>query len=103
VNLSDILRAADCKITAAVWRDREIIRLYAGSVEESWGLAVDIGTPSVAAYLCSLKTGKAHATESMMNPQVVYGEDVTSRITYATERPNSGLERMKTWLVKRPQ
>jgi len=100
VNLPDILRAADWKVTAAVWKDQEIIRLYPGCVEESWGLAVDVGTTTVAAYLCSLKTGEVRGTESMMNPQVTYGEDVMSRITYAMDHPNSGVEKMKTQLVK---
>lgn len=100
VNLPDILRVADWRVTAAVWNDREIMRLYPGRVEESWGLAVDIGTTTVAAYLCSLKTGEVRATESMMNPQVSYGEDVMSRITYAMDHPNSGLGKMRTRLVK---
>jgi uncharacterized 2Fe-2S/4Fe-4S cluster protein (DUF4445 family) len=100
VDLPDVLRNADWKITAAIWKDREIIRLYPGCVEESWGLAVDIGTTTVAAYLCSLTTGEVRATESMMNPQVTYGEDVMSRITYAMDHPDSGLETMKTQLVK---
>jgi len=99
VNLPDILRTADWSVTAAVWKDQEIIRLYPGCVEESWGLAVDVGTTTVAAYLCSLKTGKVHATESMMNPQVTYGEDVMSRITYAKDHPDSGLEKMRTQLI----
>ena len=99
VNLPDILRTADWSVTAAVWKDQEIIRLYPGCVEESWGLAVDVGTTTVAAYLCSLKTGKIHATESMMNPQVTYGEDVMSRITYAKDHPDSGLEKMRTQLI----
>lgn len=100
MDLPDILRNADWKVTAAVWNDREIIRLYPGRVEESWGVAVDIGTTTVAAYLCSLRTGKVVATESMMNPQVTYGEDVMSRITYATAHPDRGLQEMSTLIIK---
>lgn len=99
VNLPDILRTADWDVTAAVWKDHEIIRLYPGSVEESWGLAVDVGTTTVAVYLCSLMTGKVNATESMMNPQVTYGEDVMSRITYAKDHPDSGLDTMRSQLI----
>lgn len=100
VDLPDILRKADWKVTAAVWNDREIIRINPGCVEEGWGLAVDIGTTTIAAYLCSLKTGKVHATESMMNPQVTYGEDVMSRITYSMAHPKKGLQEMSTLIIE---
>ena len=100
VDLPDTLRKADWKVTAAVWNDQEIIRIYPGCIEESWGMAVDIGTTTVAAYLCSLKTGRVHATESMMNPQVTYGEDVMSRITYATANPDKGLQQMGTVVIE---
>jgi uncharacterized 2Fe-2S/4Fe-4S cluster protein (DUF4445 family) len=84
----------------AVWNDREIIRVYPGNVEETWGVAIDIGTTTVAAYLCNLKTGEVCATESMMNPQVTYGEDVMSRITYALSHPGKGLQEMSTRITR---
>jgi len=97
--LPDILRKADWKVTVAVWNDQEIIWIHPGPVEEYWGLAVDIGTTTLAAYLCSLKNGKVHATESMMNPQVTYGEDVMSRITYSSTRSGEGLREMNTLII----
>ncbi len=100
VDLPDVLRKADWKVTAAVWNDREIVRIYPGRVEECWGVAVDIGTTTVAAYLCSLKTGTVEATESSMNPQVIYGEDVMSRITYSSDHPDRGLREMKGLITK---
>ena len=48
------------------------------------GVAVDVGTTTVAAYLCSLRSGAVLSTASAMNPQVAYGEDVMSRIAYAS-------------------
>ena len=49
------------------------------------GIALDIGTTSLAAYLCNLETGAVMATASAVNPQVTCGEDVISRIAYAAE------------------
>ncbi len=64
-----------------------------------YGLAIDIGTTTVACYLCNLRNGKVVATESMMNPQVIYGEDVMSRITYVMTHPEDGLEKMHQSIV----
>jgi uncharacterized 2Fe-2S/4Fe-4S cluster protein (DUF4445 family) len=100
VDLPDTVRKAGWDVTVAVWNNREIIRVYPGIVDECWGLAIDIGTTTVAAYLCSLKTGKVCATESMMNPQVAYGEDVMSRITYTTTHPDKGLGEMRSLIIK---
>jgi len=72
------LREADWKATAMVWMDREILSLQSGRVEDYYGAAVDIGTTTVAVYICNLRTGRVVSTGSMMNPQVAYGEDVMS-------------------------
>jgi uncharacterized 2Fe-2S/4Fe-4S cluster protein (DUF4445 family) len=52
------------------------------------GLAVDIGTTKMAAYLVDLKTGHTLAKDGLMNPQIAYGEDVVSRIAYTNEHPD---------------
>ena len=89
-----VLREGNWKVTVVVWMEEEIIDIKPGRVDEIYGLAVDIGTTTVAGYLCSLRSGKVIATESMMNPQVTYGEDVMSRITYAMTHPEEGLEKL---------
>lgn len=48
-----------------------------------YGLAVDIGTTKMAAFLVDLTTGKTAARQGAMNPQIAYGEDVVSRIAFA--------------------
>ena len=78
-------------MTVLVWMDREVLDVRPGRVENIYGLAVDIGTTTVAAYLCDLSNGQVVATDSMMNPQVTYGEDVMSRITYAMMNSPEGL------------
>ncbi len=53
--------------------------------EKGFGVAVDIGTTTLAAYLLDLETGETLASDAMLNPQRVHGSDVVSRITYANE------------------
>lgn len=96
--LQDALRKGNWKATVTVWMDREIIKAEPGFVETCYGLAVDIGTTTCVGYLTDLTTGKVVNTESMMNPQVPYGEDVMSRITYAMTNPN-GLETMQNAII----
>ena len=82
------LRQGDWKITAAIWMDREILDIRPYPLNGIYGLAIDVGTTTVAGHLCDLINGKLVATESTMNPQVIYGEDVMSRITYAMGHPH---------------
>ena len=94
LKLPQVLRQGDWKVTVATWMEKEILDIKPGNVLDAYGLAIDVGTTTVAGYLCNLRNGKFIATHSMMNPQVTYGEDVMSRITYAMTHPENGLERM---------
>ncbi len=96
--LSKTLRDAKWQVTVSVWQDQEVIEVQAGYVEDSYGAAVDIGSTTVALYLCNLRTGEMLAAESEMNPQIVYGEDVMSRIQYAIEHED-GLEKLHKAIV----
>ena len=98
--LPDVLRTGDWKVTVTVWQKHEIIRVESGRVETNVGLAVDIGTTTVAGYLTDLNTGEVLATESMMNPQVSYGEDVMSRITYCMLNEENGLKELQETIVE---
>lgn len=98
LSLQNVLRQANFAVTVTVWMEQEIIRVEPGFVEKSYGLAVDIGTTTVAGYLCDLSSGAVVATESMMNPQVSYGEDVMSRITYAMMNAD-GLDKMHQAII----
>ncbi|WP_212638022.1 ASKHA domain-containing protein [Desulfocicer vacuolatum] len=80
-------------ITVTVWMDREIIRIRPGKATTSLGLAIDIGTTTIAAYLCDLTTMDVLTTVSGINPQCKYGEDVLSRISYHMAHAH-GLDRM---------
>ncbi|MGA2504327.1 MAG: ASKHA domain-containing protein [Anaerolineales bacterium] len=54
----------------------------------AYGLAVDIGTTKLAAYLVRLDTGETAAKLGAMNPQIAFGEDIISRISYAGRKPD---------------
>jgi uncharacterized 2Fe-2S/4Fe-4S cluster protein (DUF4445 family) len=96
--LSSTLREAKWNVTVSVWQDKEVIEVQPGYVEDSYGAAVDIGSTTVALYLCNLRTGEMLAAESEMNPQIVYGEDVMSRIQYSIENKN-GLEKLHKAII----
>ena len=69
--------------------EAEIVEVVEGNrAEEVYGLAVDIGTTKVVAYLADLSRGEFKASASEYNRQLVYGEDVVSRVSYAMDNPN---------------
>ncbi len=97
-SLAQTLRDGEWKVTVTLWQDREVVRVQPGYHEDSFGAAVDIGSTTVALYLCDLRTGEVVAAESEMNPQIVYGEDVMSRIQYSIEH-GDGLEKMHKTII----
>lgn len=98
IDLQEIVREDNWKVTVSVWYDREVIKVEAGKNMAAHGLAVDVGTTTVAGYLSDMNSGKLVAVASMMNPQVVYGEDVVSRISYIMTHPE-GLAQMNKAIV----
>ncbi|MCL2336813.1 MAG: ASKHA domain-containing protein [Firmicutes bacterium] len=96
--LPNVVREEGWKVTATVWNNREILLVEPGLSAGCYGLAIDIGTTTVAAYLCDLKTGNTLVVDSMMNPQVRFGEDVLSRITYAMMNED-GLQKMHLAII----
>jgi len=61
------------------------------SKKRAHGIAIDIGTTTVAGYLVSLHEGSIIKSASIINPQIKYGEDVMSRVTYAIKNSESAL------------
>lgn len=93
LSLAKILRQGNWEITVTVWDKSLILRVQPGFCQQPLGLAVDIGSTTLAAYLCDLEAGAIVATASAMNPQVTYGDDIMSRISYVSEQP-AGLARL---------
>ncbi|OGN99234.1 MAG: ferredoxin [Chloroflexi bacterium RBG_13_51_52] len=99
LKLQNTIRRGLWQVTVSIWKNREIVDVEAGEVKSGYGLAVDIGTTTVAGYLCDLNTGEVIVTEAMMNPQVAYGEDVMSRIGYAAKE-KGGLKKLNDAIIK---
>ncbi|MEK7277391.1 MAG: ASKHA domain-containing protein [Chloroflexota bacterium] len=85
--LQPALKVGKFAVTLTVWQDNEVLRVQPGYAEGVYGLAVDVGSTTVVAHLCDLRTGAVLATEAAMNPQVRYGEDLMSRVSYAMMDP----------------
>lgn len=77
------LRAGAWAVTVAVRHSEEVVDCRPGYAEGCYGVAVDVGSTTIAAYLCDLRTGAVLATETLSNPQIVRGEDLMSRVAYA--------------------
>ena len=99
LGLPHALRQGNWTVTAAVLLEREILAVFPGEVEETYGLAIDVGSTTVAGYLCSLRTGRIIGAESLMNPQVIYGDDVIARITYVMDNPD-GMKKMRGAIIE---
>ncbi len=97
--LPNALRDGKWTVTVSVWNDKEVIRVRPGKQEHTYGLAIDVGTTTVAAYFCDLTNMDVIDTVSMMNPQCKYGEDVMARITYHMTTPD-GLQRMSDDIIE---
>jgi uncharacterized 2Fe-2S/4Fe-4S cluster protein (DUF4445 family) len=96
--LQPALRKEKWAVTVVLRHDTEVIDVQPGYQEGLYGLAVDIGSTTVAAHLCDLRTGAVLATESLMNPQVAFGEDLMSRVSYAMGNPQ-GLAKMHDAII----
>ena len=81
--LQKTLRAQAHLVTAAVRHRQEIVAVFPGVVTTSAGLAIDIGSTTIAAHLCDLVTGEVLAAAGTMNPQIRFGEDLMSRVSFA--------------------
>ena len=87
LTLQSALREGDFSATVTIWQDQEVLRVQPGYQDGVYGLAIDVGSTTVVAHLCDLRTGEVLATQSALNPQVRFGEDLMSRISYSNSEP----------------
>ncbi len=80
--LQPALAKAGREVTVAVYQFQQIIGVWPGVRDKVYGLAVDLGSTTIAAQLCDLITGEIVATADTMNPQIRFGEDLMSRVSY---------------------
>ena len=83
--LPSVLRDAEFKVTAVLGGDRLIAVEPGDTREESYGVAMDLGTTTVVGTLMNLKTGMAEAVRSTLNGQAPFGADVISRISHGMQ------------------
>lgn len=91
-NLQASLRQGDWSVTVALYNDKEIIAVWPGYKDKIYGLAIDVGSTTIAAHLCDLDSGAVLASEGMMNPQIRFGEDLMSRVSYLMMQPQGVAE-----------
>lgn len=96
-SLSKEMRSGEGQVQAAV-RGREVIALTSRKNLPA-GLAIDMGTTKLAGYLVDLNSGKTLAARGLGNPQVSYGEDIISRMTFSVKSPG-GAKRMQELAVE---
>ena len=96
--LQPALRKGEWKITVALNKgnhdtDYHLLDLWPGYHEGPLlGLAIDLGSTTIAAHLCDLTDGKVLASAGVMNPQIRFGEDLMSRVSYAMMNPGGDVE-----------
>ena len=94
------LRDADWKVTATIWNRKRIISVEPGNTTQKlYGIAIDIGTSKIIGYLVNLLGGKVVATHFIENPQIIYGEDIISRISHVMKNPQT-LEEIHSLAIK---
>ncbi len=84
-----ILKEGEGKCTVAVRNKKELIAIFPGFVESCYGAAIDIGSTTIAINLCNLTDGSIESNQGSMNPQIRFGEDLMSRVSYCMQNPGS--------------
>ena len=90
--LQTALRQGDWKVTVAVHAGQQIVAVWPGFREHAYGLAIDVGSTTIAAHLCHLASGEVVASAGVMNPQIRFGEDLMSRVSYVMMNPGGEKE-----------
>ncbi len=96
--LQPALRKGDWKVTCAIYSGRglrpsRIMQVWPGYYDGAiHGVAVDVGSTTIACHLCDLRTGEVLASSGLMNPQIRFGEDLMSRVSYAMMNPGGAAE-----------
>ena len=85
--LQAALTREDRGITVAVYQEHLITGIWPALFDRPRGIAIDVGSTTVAAHLCDLNSGEVLASAGVMNPQIRYGEDLMSRVSYVMMHP----------------
>ena len=86
------LRQGQWQVTVAIHEDREILAVWPGFRDKVYGLAIDVGSTTIAGHLVELGSGKVLASSGAMNPQIRFGEDLMSRVSYVMMNPGGDVQ-----------
>lgn len=96
--IQKVLKNGDWKVTVALWVDHSanhpaLIDIWPGFFDDRlYGLAIDLGSTTIAAHLTDLRNGSVAASAGVMNPQIRFGEDLMSRVSYVMMNPGGDVE-----------
>jgi uncharacterized 2Fe-2S/4Fe-4S cluster protein (DUF4445 family) len=93
--LQTTLRQGKWCVTVAVREGKQVVAVWPGFHDRLYGIAVDVGSTTVAAHLCDLVSGEVKASAGVMNPQIRFGEDLMSRVSYVMMNPGGEQEMTK--------
>lgn len=88
-DLQSTLRAGEWKVTVAVHAHKQVVAIWPAFVDRVYGVAIDVGSTTIAAHLCDLSNGEVIASAGLMNPQIRFGEDLMSRVSYLMMNPGA--------------
>ena len=91
-SLQPILRAGKWQVTVALRNGTDIIAVWPSLKEQIVGVAIDVGSTTMSAHLCDMVTGDVLASTGAMNPQIRFGEDLMSRVSYGIMNPGGADE-----------
>ena len=90
--LQPVLRAGKWQVTVALRDGNRIVGIWPGLKERVAGVAIDVGSTTMSAHLCDMVTGDVLASTGAMNPQIRFGEDLMSRVSYGIMNPGGHVE-----------
>ena len=86
-SLQSALRDGEWQVTVAIRDGSRIVAIWPGFQDRVYGAAIDVGSTTIAVHLCDLSSGEVLASAGAMNPQIRFGEDLMSRVSYAMLNP----------------
>lgn len=81
-SLQPVLRKGKWEVTVALRDGHRIVGIWPGLKDRIVGAAIDIGSTTMSAHLCDMNSGEVLASSGAMNPQIRFGEDLMSRVSY---------------------
>lgn len=90
--LQPALRQGGWSVTVAIRNGEQIIAVWPGFRDQAYGAAVDVGSTTIAVHLCDLTRGEVAGSAGAMNPQIRFGEDLMSRVSYAMLNPDGAAQ-----------